>query len=169
MIFDFPLSFLEIMTIMIINDAAFCAECLDAVFDVLPPSVHPSTPSLSSALPLSQADKLAAAPRPYRAFRHPLDAAEQVSPKLDSIPSLPSTGHATAVQESAQESLTRCPLLAARTRASRTARHAWSTRTTVTPARAARALLPERCARRAHHLRLIRGYQVPPPPPTAYA
>jgi hypothetical protein len=110
MIFDFPLSFLEIMTIMIINDAAFSAECLDAVFHVLPPSVHPSTPSLSSALPLSQADKLAAAPRPYRAFRHPLDAAEQVSPKLDSIPSLPSTGHATAVQESAQESLpsTRC-------------------------------------------------------------
>lgn len=95
MIFDFPLSFLEIMTIMIINDAAFCAECLDAVFHVLPPSVHPSTPSLSSALPLSQADKLAAAPRPYRAFRHPLDAAEQVSPKLDSIPSLPSTGHAS--------------------------------------------------------------------------
>ncbi len=61
----------------------------------------------------SQADKLAADPRPqvYRAFRRPLDAAEQVSPKLDSIPSLPSTGHATAAQESAQESLpsTRCP------------------------------------------------------------
>ncbi len=111
LIFDFPLSFLEILTIMIINDAAFCAECLDAVFHVLPPSVHASTPSLPSVpLPLSQADKLAADPRPYRAFRRPLDAAEQVSPKLNSIPSLPSTGHATAAQESAQESLpsTRC-------------------------------------------------------------
>ncbi len=99
------------MTIMIINDAAFWAECLDAVFHVLPPSIQPSTPSLPSALPLSQPDKLAAAPRPYRAFRRPLDAAEQVSPKLDSIPSLPITGHATAAQESAKESLpsTGCP------------------------------------------------------------
>ena len=71
------------------------------------PSLCPSFdlfPPILPALPLSQAENLAAAPRPYRAFRCPLDAAEQVSPKIDSIPSLPSTGHATAAQESAQES-----------------------------------------------------------------
>ena len=151
---------------MIINNAAFCAACLDAVFHVLPPSVHILTPALPSALPLSQADKLAAAPRLYRAVRHPSTQLSRSPP--NSIPFLRSLAPAMPLQPRSQPR-SRCPLLAARTRVSRTARHAWSTRITVTPARAARALLPERCARRAHHLRLIRGYQVPPPLPTAYA
>ncbi len=123
----------------------------------LPPSILRLLPPILPALPLSQADKLAAAPRPYRAFRRPLDAAEQVSPKLDSIPSLPSTGPATAAQESAQS---RCPLLAARTRASRTARHAGCR--ACARARAARVRAGARA--RAHALP---DRRVPCPPTTS--
>ena len=57
LILYFPLRFLEIiLTIRIIMMQHFCAEFIDAVLHVIPPSVHPSDslPPIPPALPLSR-------------------------------------------------------------------------------------------------------------------